>query len=284
MSTAVMSACWGLQMPPTPKAVLISLADNANDHGECWPSISTICQRTCLGKTAVIEAIKWLEAAGLLLADRSNGRHTRYLITPTADLMKTGPRSKPAREADRSATQTGAAYGPDRLAVNRSGRRTQPVREADTNRQEPSIEATKSKSRGAPLALPDWLPELVWRYWHDYRNRKPGWTAKARELSLRTLTTLHGEGHDPQAVIEQSIERGWTGLFPVRGDDRSARGSPPPQAVGKTAQGLMALDDFGGGHGLDQAGNFGGAEAADVLGPGAHAGSGGYRADRRRLA
>ena len=45
MSIAVMRSCWPLQMPPTPKAVLISLADNASDEGECWPSIPTICER-----------------------------------------------------------------------------------------------------------------------------------------------------------------------------------------------------------------------------------------------
>lgn len=80
MSTSVMTACWPLQMPPTPKAVLISLADNANDQGECWPSIPKICERTCFSERAVHGAIKWLETAGVLVADRSNGRHTRYLV------------------------------------------------------------------------------------------------------------------------------------------------------------------------------------------------------------
>jgi hypothetical protein len=78
----VMSACWPLQMPPTSKAVLMSLADNANDQGECWPSISTISERTCFSERAVQNAIHWLEANGALLADRSNGRHTRYAVTP----------------------------------------------------------------------------------------------------------------------------------------------------------------------------------------------------------
>lgn len=42
-----MSACWPLQgMTATKKAVLISLADNANDDGVCWPSISTIGVRS----------------------------------------------------------------------------------------------------------------------------------------------------------------------------------------------------------------------------------------------
>ena len=125
MSTRIMALCWPLQMAPTQKAVLVSLADNANDHGECWPSISTICERTCLGKTAVIGAIKALEACGILDADRSNGRHTRYLISVAQiDLFdranrpasRTGTGDEPVRETNQSARQTGSAGGHNQSA------------------------------------------------------------------------------------------------------------------------------------------------------------------------
>jgi hypothetical protein len=64
-----------------------------------------------------------------------------------------------------------------------------------------------------PISLPDWLPAELWADWHAYRNTRKGWTAKAKELSLKTLTELHGQGHSPKTIIERSIERGWTGLF-----------------------------------------------------------------------
>lgn len=152
MSTIIMSACWPLKMPPSPKAVLISLADNANDAGVCWPSIAKICERTCLGRTAVIEAIKWLERAGLLTADRTNGRHTTYQIELEA--VKQGvlfEGAEPVRQADRSGKRTGPAGGP-----NQSGRRTAPVRQADTNRQEPSRTRERDTARAAPS--PDSVP------------------------------------------------------------------------------------------------------------------------------
>jgi hypothetical protein len=66
--------------------------------------------------------------------------------------------------------------------------------------------------------LPDWLTESTWADWHAFRNQRKGWTHKARELSLATLTKLRSKGHDPTAVIEQSIERGWTGLFELKTD------------------------------------------------------------------
>lgn len=126
-----MGACWPLQMSPTQKAVLISFADNANDHGYCWPSIPAICERTCLGRTAVIEAIRWLESRALLIADRSNGRHTKYVVTPPG---YTPPGSrKPVRQADWFARRTGLP-----AELDQSATRTAPVRQTDSNHQEPT--------------------------------------------------------------------------------------------------------------------------------------------------
>lgn len=154
-----MAACWPLQVPPSPKSVLISLADNANDAGVCWPSIPKICERTCLGRTAVINAIKWLEDAGLVTADRSNGRHTTYQIDLSA--VKQGALfdvPKPVREANQSAMRTSTAGGP-----NQSARRTGPVREADSNRHEPSgtvksSGATASSAKRGCRLPADWQP------------------------------------------------------------------------------------------------------------------------------
>ncbi len=160
-----MSACWPIQIPPTPKAVLMSLADNANDHGVCWPSISTISIRTCFGKTAVIDAIKWLEDHGLLEADRSNGRHTKYQIKPNGmapELFdatgnpsgsRTSPRGKPVRLPDQSARQTGTTDEP-----NPSASRTGPVRQADTNRQEPSGTKSEVLAPNGTRLPSDWTP------------------------------------------------------------------------------------------------------------------------------
>jgi hypothetical protein len=171
VSTTVMSAVWPLMIPPVPKAVLVSLADNANDHGECWPSLTTICQRTCFKRTAVIEAIQWLEQHQLLAADRSNGRHTRYRVLVGNDLFAG---MKPVRHADRSAKRTGSGERPDPSAT-----RTGPVRHADTNRQEPSGTVIKASSRGTRLP-DDWLPDEKLKA--EARAQYPG-------VDLETATT-----------------------------------------------------------------------------------------------
>lgn len=82
-----MGRVWPLQMPPAPKAVLISLADQANDDGECWPAVGTIALRTCLHERTVRKCLVWLQDRGALrirTMARQCGR-TRvnvYIITP----------------------------------------------------------------------------------------------------------------------------------------------------------------------------------------------------------
>lgn len=123
----MMAQCWALQMPGVAKAVLISLADNANDAGFCWPSIETICDRTCFKRRAVIDAIKWLEDNGHLSANRSNGRHTTYTLHPNQCAKRTSAADAPVR-------QTHDTSAPD--ARDQCAKRTLTVKEPSKNRQE----------------------------------------------------------------------------------------------------------------------------------------------------
>ncbi len=141
-----MGKCWPLQMPPTQKAVLISLADNANDHGECWPSLTTIGERTCFSRRAVIDAIAWLESHGALAADRSNGRHTRYVVTPETYVQPVQQAHQCKSRTGAADAQTSAAPAPDPCSS-----RTGPVRQMHTNRKEPS-RTVKNQERVSPKA------------------------------------------------------------------------------------------------------------------------------------
>lgn len=55
---------------PTTKLILIKLADNANDDGECWPSQKYISKHTELSRESVNRHIKKLEASKLLTVIR----------------------------------------------------------------------------------------------------------------------------------------------------------------------------------------------------------------------
>lgn len=75
-----MAAVWPLKMPPTAKAVLVSLADQANDQGVSWPSIGTITARTCLDDRTVQRALNWLLENGYIERNERAGRSTVYRV------------------------------------------------------------------------------------------------------------------------------------------------------------------------------------------------------------
>lgn len=67
----------------------------------------------------------------------------------------------------------------------------------------------------------DWLPKEAWEAYLDMRKKKGKQykaTEYAQKLLINKLSSWRLEGHDIEAIINQSIERSWTGLFPVKQD------------------------------------------------------------------
>ena len=60
---------------PLRKLVLIKLADNANDKGECWPSYQHIADQCEISRRSVINHIKDLVEAGFLRVVHRKGEH-----------------------------------------------------------------------------------------------------------------------------------------------------------------------------------------------------------------
>jgi hypothetical protein len=167
-----MGLCWPVLMPPTPKAVLISLADQANDHGSCWPSLSGICVRTCFGRTAVIEAIRWLEDNGYLSIEKSGGRNNRYALNLTKlrqREIETSPADGLVRETNQSASRTTTSPAGERVPVREAN---QPVRQADPNRKEPIQKEEKKARAPSTPPRPEEVEEQVWNDWLALRARK----------------------------------------------------------------------------------------------------------------
>lgn len=66
----------------TNKLVLLSLADNANDSGVCWPSIQNIACRCSLDERSIYRAISVLEDGGHLTVQARPGKSTVYRVHP----------------------------------------------------------------------------------------------------------------------------------------------------------------------------------------------------------
>ncbi|SDO36112.1 Helix-turn-helix domain-containing protein [Pseudomonas jinjuensis] len=61
-----MNWAWEQQLPPVPKLTLLALADNADDHGYCWPKMRTIATKCCTSERTIQRTIKSLLGTGLL--------------------------------------------------------------------------------------------------------------------------------------------------------------------------------------------------------------------------
>lgn len=234
MSTIIMSQCWPLQgMSPAQKAVLISLADNANDQGVCWPSVESIAVRTCLSERSVQNAIKWLTDAGALQVQQRQGRSTVYTVTPAAFAPPQEMRGANNDETPANNDRTPAAFAPTPAAA---APRT--INEPSKNRNEPSNTGTRKKSKQVDeieVELPDWLPADAWEDWVEHRRQvKVALTQRAAELSIKKLGRLRAQGYDPVDVIDQSVLSGkWTDLFPVKDQMQNQAGGGQGARPGK---------------------------------------------------
>ena len=65
----------------TQKAILISLADRANEDHQCWPSYDDICERSCANRKTVVKALRDLEQKGHITRVRRYSASTVYTLS-----------------------------------------------------------------------------------------------------------------------------------------------------------------------------------------------------------
>ncbi|EIU1681411.1 helix-turn-helix domain-containing protein [Pseudomonas aeruginosa] len=109
MSIKAMNWAWEQSLPPVPKLVLMALADNADDHGYCWPKMKTIAAKCSTSERTVQRTIKTLLAAGLLKKDArfdASGRQVSngYTLALTYPDKLSPPADDIAREGDTTVT------------------------------------------------------------------------------------------------------------------------------------------------------------------------------------
>ena len=76
----------------TQKAILISLADRADEDGFCYPSYDDICRRSCASRKTLISTLKVLEELELITRHRRYSQSTIYRVNITPmDRSKMAP-------------------------------------------------------------------------------------------------------------------------------------------------------------------------------------------------
>lgn len=123
-----------------------------------------------------------------------------------------------------------------------SNRREEKIREENKEEKIKTKRKAKTASPSAmPVVLPDWLPEKPWNDFLAMRKeiKKPV-TEHGIPLAIKKLADLRADGHDPQAVLENSTMNNYQGLFPPPASHRSASGVGVAVGLGAAGQATAA--------------------------------------------
>lgn len=186
-------------MPPGQWVVLFHLC-HAHNHetGRCDPSQAYLAEMTGMGERTVRRHLSDLEKDGLI------------------ERRKRGVEGG-GRVSDFFILKITTSYEPANLAANHTG---QSVRTNRPNRAEKVHEmAAKQEVTGKNRETPREIlcqvlsEEATDAYIEHRRSKRAKLTERAAELIVKKLN-----GHpSPDAVIEESIANGWTGVFPDKG-------------------------------------------------------------------
>ncbi|HZQ96545.1 MAG TPA: hypothetical protein VFA67_16165 [Candidatus Sulfotelmatobacter sp.] len=118
----------------------------------------------------------------------------------------------------------GAGGGFPRYAVKRIVRQLAKYRRKGQDIAAILNQSTMRKCRDVlPLdppsfAVPEWVPAKPWAGFIEMRKaqRKPLKTERAVQLIVNKLEKLRDGGGDVGAILDQSTERGWTSVFPLK--------------------------------------------------------------------
>jgi len=148
MSNKITNLCQPLRIRPTPKCVLMALADRADDDGVAWPSIAWLCEWTCFSRRAVMNALEELEGFGLVRVGKAPGKNSRCEIVlqkVADDVANPGTTCTGTRAG-------GAPVGGDDPCTTCTGAAGAPVQEVHTH---PGTTCTGTRAGGAPVGGDD---------------------------------------------------------------------------------------------------------------------------------
>lgn len=230
MSNLILSKAFQADgLSSTQKFVLVSLADQANDNGVCWPSISLIQKRTCLSRTAVKDAVKSLLSAGILTVHyrkSENKVNKTSVYRVNIDQITVEQPSKSERALDAEVLQIPELEDLEGVATRpRVGRETTGGRSPDdlgwvASRPQTIIEpkenpkgtnkATRPRSGACTVAKPD---EVTQQVWDDFLQTRK---AKRSPLTKTALDAIEREamkaGFSLQNALRECTARGWQGF------------------------------------------------------------------------
>lgn len=230
MSLRIMSQVWGLTLGNSAKKlVLLALADNANDEGECYPSLATIARKTDLDERTVRRAIRVLQEEGHLQTRARSGRSTVFRLTVTPDNNVTPDKNAVGTNLS---PHPGLSVPPPRTLCPPTLDSVPPI-----TSKEPIKEPSRNQKKAADAALladARALSGLDVEAFDRYLAYRQAGGKPIKPPSLEWCARkLAKFGADQAAVVQQSIEESWSGLFAVRRDKPAQRAAPKSPYVAR---------------------------------------------------
>jgi len=206
MSLDYMTLAWRTELQAGPRLILLAICDNANDDGNCYPSIQSLSLKSGLSPRAVRGHVASLDEAGIVERHERAGRSTYYQVNLRA-LRAAVFKSLSARtdlsEYDKGVLRSCAPDESGTPADSAARTNKEPTR----NQQEP-----KKRASAATFELPDWINRQHWDAWHSCAKRKNASDAQ-KQMAVDKLAQWRQAGIDYAAALENAAIAGWQGLF-----------------------------------------------------------------------
>lgn len=194
----------------TEKVMMVEIGSLQDPVRGCYASNSHFARFFGLSSSRVSEIISSLSAKGLLRVELiRDGRQVVERRVRISNLF-----GKSNTYSENTATLFGKGGDPYSEKAEESNTKSNSTTEGERAAAKASSTASRKASKFDPLtACPANVTQSVWADWCQHR-REIG-KRLTKTTCDRQAKTLAGH-HAPDAVINQSISNGWTGLFPEK--------------------------------------------------------------------
>lgn len=186
---------------PLRKLVLLKLADNASDLGECWPSYQHIADQCEISKRSVMNHIEALCECGLIKKElrtgpKGNSSNVYQLNLRSAGDSPGGSANRSLPGAGDSLPGAGDSPGGSAGAAPRISHSFEPVNEP-VNEPIKHTGASADASAPARSAKQDYSPEFE-TAWQDYPKRAGG---NSKAAAWKAWKARLKDGVNPEAML-----------------------------------------------------------------------------------
>lgn len=266
MSGDYTTLAWRTELQSGPRLVFLALCDNANDAGNCFPSIPTLSDKCGLSVRAVRGHVAAMEEMGLVQRIQRTGWSSEYQINLKAlraavyECLSKRPRlteydqmimrscapDTPAESAPRQnlpPPETPADSAGDPGNICRPPRQDLPGTPAESaaiTYKEPTKNKqgrNTARATASEIPRPEGVSEQTWADWLDLRK------AKSAPVSMTVLKAAIAEAGKAKLALEDFLQ-----IWCLRGSQGlQADWLKPSELVGRAATPKTPpRDDFGG--------------------------------------